>query len=142
MHDSSHEVFTRVETQAGKVKRKTELAEHQTCRACGIGNHVGLRTEGTNDDSHDDRTTGDTKADRTCHARYADRDDADGETKEDSEEDTANVRFFKSLDTVAKEMLGIVKVFVFADDGYTVAILQTDVITCKIFFFRNLSFIK
>ena len=89
--------------------------------------HAG--PQGANKDAHHDWASGDAQANRCAHAWEGNGNGADGQTEDESEEYAADVGLFERLDRVAEELLGIVHVLVFADDGYAVTVLQTQVVT-------------
>ena len=87
--------------------------------------------ERTDDDAHDDRAAGDAELHGCAHARYGDRNHAERQTQEQSEEDGAEVRLVEARHGVAEERLCVVDVFGCAHDGDAVAVLQVERISCE-----------
>ena len=54
----SQKVLSGNKSEAGKIQRQSELAQHERCRTCGITYKMYARAECADDDAHDDRASG------------------------------------------------------------------------------------
>ena len=89
--------------------------------------HFGA--ECTDNDTHDNRAAGNAQSDRTFHAGNADRNSAERQPKEHSQENAADIRFIECLDRIAEVAFNMVNGFVLSHDCDAVSILQSQV-TC------------
>ncbi len=62
----------------------------------------------TNQNTHHDRTTGNTQTYRSRHSRNIQRNGSDGKTEDDSEEDGTEVRLIQGLYGITQELLYMV----------------------------------
>ena len=58
-------------------------------------------TQGTDEDSHHDRTARNTETHRSRHTRNVERYRSDGKTQDDAQEDGAKIRLVERLDSIA-----------------------------------------
>ena len=65
------------------------------------------------------------------HAWNGNRNSANSQTKDNTEEYAADVRFFESLNGIAEETFHIVHSLMFANHSYAVAILQSQIVGGK-----------
>ena len=89
------------------------------------------RPQRTNQNTHHDRTTGNTQTHRSRHSRNIQRNGSYGKTENDSEEDSAEVRLVQGLYGITQKLFYMVDTRRVANYSQPVAVLQTEVICSK-----------